>query len=215
MNKRRKEFFNRNFKVCKKFFLTMLLKMKIKMNLKGSRNWRKNSKFKRRRRKNTENKKKEDKRNCWVLKRIINLLMKKFNIWKRDSDKSRLNMLLILKSWKIFKTSTKMRRNSYSIPSENNKNKSRNFQLFCLFSWVRSNLTTLSLTPSGMKRKKSGPYPALHIRKRIWGCPSCQARLLEKIQKNTMRRRRKRLFLSKLLQRKYKRQDKGSGWIIS
>ena len=72
-------------------------------------------------------------------------------------------------------------------------------------------MTTLSLTLSGMKRGKSGPYPALPIRKRIWDYPSCQAKLLEKIQKTTMRRRRKRLFLSKLLQNKYRRQDKGSG----
>ena len=38
MNKKRKEFFNRNLKVCRKFFLTMLLKVKTKMNLKRSRN---------------------------------------------------------------------------------------------------------------------------------------------------------------------------------
>ena len=97
--------------------------------------------------------------------------------------------------------SMKMKKKNYLILSENNKNKSKNSQLFFPFSWVHSNLTILFLILNGTKKKNSGMFLLSPTKKEIWDCPNFHPKLFEKIPKISKKKRRK-LSLNKLLPNK-------------
>lgn len=83
-------------------------------------------------------------------------------------------MLIIYKNLKIYKINIKTKNSNYQIPSDNNKNKSKNLHPFLICSCHKIKSIILLITHNGANKKNNGIFPILHIKKKIWDYPNQQ-----------------------------------------